>query len=304
MSIAASPSEMAVSDDVAGVRSADLEYLAGQLRSELPRLGGKHLLMTGGAGFLGYYLVQTVLHWNDTEATAPARLTVLDNFRRGAPKWLADLARAARPGIARPRCHRRDARQHARGRLCHPCRRGSRRPSLPADSDRDDGCERQRVCAACSTCGRAEEQRPRRCRVSCSTPPAKSTATPAPERSRPRRPIGATCPAPARGPATTNPSATARLCAVNFARSHGVPITIARPFNNYGPGMKITDGRVIADFCRASRRRTETSSCCPTGHRRGRSVTSPTPSSGTTRSCDPVGPASPTTSARTRPRSR
>jgi len=39
--------------------------------------------------------------------------------------------------------------------------------------------------------------------------------------------------------------------AVNFARVHGIPITIARPFNNYGPGMKINDGRVIADFCRA-----------------------------------------------------
>ena len=39
------------------------------------------------------------------------------------------------------------------------------------------------------------------------------------------------------------------LC-VNFARQHGIPVTAARPFNNYGPGMKITDGRVIADFFR------------------------------------------------------
>jgi UDP-glucuronate decarboxylase len=39
------------------------------------------------------------------------------------------------------------------------------------------------------------------------------------------------------------------LC-VNFARQHGIPVTSVRPFNNYGPGMKITDGRVIADFFR------------------------------------------------------
>ena len=39
------------------------------------------------------------------------------------------------------------------------------------------------------------------------------------------------------------------LC-VNFARQHGVPVTTVRPFNNYGPGMKITDGRVIADLFR------------------------------------------------------
>jgi dTDP-glucose 4,6-dehydratase/UDP-glucuronate decarboxylase len=39
------------------------------------------------------------------------------------------------------------------------------------------------------------------------------------------------------------------LC-VNFARSHGVPVTIARPFNNYGPGLRIDDERVIPDFAR------------------------------------------------------
>jgi UDP-glucuronate decarboxylase len=39
------------------------------------------------------------------------------------------------------------------------------------------------------------------------------------------------------------------LCTV-FAREHGVPVTIARPFNNYGPGLKITDGRVLPDFAR------------------------------------------------------
>jgi len=39
------------------------------------------------------------------------------------------------------------------------------------------------------------------------------------------------------------------LC-VNFAQQFGLPITIARPFNNYGPGLKITDRRVIPDFAR------------------------------------------------------
>jgi nucleoside-diphosphate-sugar epimerase len=39
------------------------------------------------------------------------------------------------------------------------------------------------------------------------------------------------------------------LC-VNFARQHDLPVKIARPFNNYGPGLKITDGRVIPDLCR------------------------------------------------------
>ena len=29
-----------------------------------------------------------------------------------------------------------------------------------------------------------------------------------------------------------------------------VPITVARPFNNYGPGMRIGDKRLPADFAR------------------------------------------------------
>ena len=39
------------------------------------------------------------------------------------------------------------------------------------------------------------------------------------------------------------------LC-VNFAQQYGARITIARPFNNYGPGLKITDRRVIPDLAR------------------------------------------------------
>lgn len=39
------------------------------------------------------------------------------------------------------------------------------------------------------------------------------------------------------------------LC-VNFAQEYDLPIRIARPFNNYGPGLKITDRRVLPDFAR------------------------------------------------------
>lgn len=35
-----------------------------------------------------------------------------------------------------------------------------------------------------------------------------------------------------------------------FAEKYGMPITIARPFNNYGPGMRLDDTRVPADFAK------------------------------------------------------
>ena len=37
------------------------------------------------------------------------------------------------------------------------------------------------------------------------------------------------------------------LCYV-FATTYGMPITIARPFNNFGPGMRLDDRRLPADF--------------------------------------------------------
>tara|TARA_Y100000590_G_scaffold470532_1_gene666083 strand:- start:259 stop:1329 length:1071 start_codon:yes stop_codon:yes gene_type:complete len=39
------------------------------------------------------------------------------------------------------------------------------------------------------------------------------------------------------------------LC-VNYSQVHKIPVKIVRPFNNYGPGLKITDRRVIPDFFR------------------------------------------------------
>ncbi len=73
------------------VIDADLQYICGNLKSEFSQMAGKKLLIVGGAGFLGYYLVQSVLYWNETAGTAPIQLTVYDNYIRGIPDWLTKL---------------------------------------------------------------------------------------------------------------------------------------------------------------------------------------------------------------------
>jgi dTDP-glucose 4,6-dehydratase/UDP-glucuronate decarboxylase len=39
------------------------------------------------------------------------------------------------------------------------------------------------------------------------------------------------------------------LCYI-YAQHHGVPVKMVRPFNNFGPGLRLNDRRVIPDMCR------------------------------------------------------
>ena len=75
------------------VLEADLNYICQNLDYEFEHMSGKNLLIAGGAGFLGYYLVQTILHWNINKPDASKiNLVVYDNFMRGVPSWLENLS--------------------------------------------------------------------------------------------------------------------------------------------------------------------------------------------------------------------
>jgi dTDP-glucose 4,6-dehydratase/UDP-glucuronate decarboxylase len=234
----------------ADVVAGDLDRMTKDLAYEFEQLSGGTLLITGGAGFLGYYLVQAPLAWNDLGIGAPIRLIVFDNFWRGTPAWLTDLAdrpdvdlrtqdlREPLPedmpsadhiihaaGIASPAFYRAhpietmDANINGlRNLLDHAeTRKGSDRPVqnfLFFSSSEIYGDPSP------DSIPTPEDYRGF---VSCTGPRACYDES---------KRYGET------------------LC-VNFSRARGVRTTIARPFNNYGPGMKITDGRVIADFCRS-----------------------------------------------------
>src|SRR5262245_27515785 len=74
------------------VRNRDLEYIREALRAEWPLLAGSRVLMTGGAGFLGHYMIQALTHLNGSAPAADRiAVTVWDNFSRGLPGRLAAL---------------------------------------------------------------------------------------------------------------------------------------------------------------------------------------------------------------------
>jgi UDP-glucuronate decarboxylase len=228
----------------------DLDLLCRMLSEELKRLAGKQLLITGGAGFLGYYLVQTAAHFNQSApSSGRIGITVFDNFSRGVPAWLVRLRDAgevttlthdlrkplpARMGefsyiihgasIASPTYYRvdpigtMDANINGlRNLLDYAVAQG-------AKSNPVEGFMFFSSSEIYGDPDPANIPTPETYRgfVSCTGPRA--------------------CYDEAKRFGET-------LC-VNFAKQYGIPTKVARPFNNYGPGLKITDGRLIPDFAR------------------------------------------------------
>jgi len=228
----------------------DLTHLTTALRDELGAMEGSNLLVTGGGGFLGYYLVQTVFFWNERKAAGrPIHVTVLDNYKRGAPEWLMALRGnrsltlvehdVSKPlptglrefqyiihaaGIASPTYYRRfpietmDTNVNGLRFLLDYARARQTSTSpvkgfLFYSSSEIYGDPLP---------GNVPTPEDYRGNVSCTGPRACYDES---------KRYGET------------------LC-VNFARQYGLPVTMARPFNNYGPGLKITDRRVIPDYAR------------------------------------------------------
>jgi UDP-glucuronate decarboxylase len=69
---------------------ADLRYMYENLRDEVDFLKSKEILLTGGGGFLGYYFTALVKFLNNEVLLEgeKIKLSIVDKFFRGIPKWL------------------------------------------------------------------------------------------------------------------------------------------------------------------------------------------------------------------------
>lgn len=228
----------------------DLDYVCGNLKEEFGRMAGKNLLITGGAGFLGYYLVLAALHWNKTAAAGDKiSVTVYDNFVRGTPAWLAELE-----GNSHLSVQRQDLIQplpknmgdfqfivHAAG-IASPMY--YRKYPLQTIDANINGLRNLLDYSV----RQAERKRPVEGFLFYSSseiygdPAAEWIPTPEHYRGN------VSCTGP-RACYDESKRFGETIC-VTFAQQYGIPVKMARPFNNYGPGLKITDGRVLPDFAR------------------------------------------------------
>jgi UDP-glucuronate decarboxylase len=228
----------------------DLDYICSNLREEFGRMAGQSLLITGGAGFLGYYLVLAALHFNRNEGRSqPIRVTVWDNFIRGTPKWLTELEGA--PDFIAQRYDLIEPLPagmpdfdwiiHAAGIASPPYYR--KYPLKTIDANITGLRNLLDRCVA-----QAERGKPVKGFLFYSSseiygdPSADAIPTPEDYRGL------VSCTGP-RACYDESKRFGETICVI-YAQQYGVPTRQARPFNNYGPGLKITDKRVIPDFAR------------------------------------------------------
>jgi UDP-glucuronate decarboxylase len=226
-----------------GVVQRDLDEIVARARPALARLAGRTILVSGGEGFLPSYLVDALLHANDRELAPAARVICVDNRSTSDPARLAHRAGRAdfqlvehdistalavdepvdyvvhAASIASPTWYRTrpletiDVNVTGTRRLLDLAREHEVTGFLQFSSSEIYGDPPdERVPTSEEFWGH----------VSCTGPRACYDES---------KRLGET------------------LC-TTYHRLHGLPVTIVRPFNVYGPRLRLDDRRVVPDFVR------------------------------------------------------
>lgn len=230
---------------IEGQLAADLLHTYNGLSKEdKDKLYGSSIMITGSSGFLGYYLVHFLYHYRDELSLK--KVICLDNFLLGTPKWQDAIAEDTRFifrkfDIVEDRI---DEIEEAKDVdfVIHMASIASptfyrKYPIKTVDAnvwglrhllDYYKECKTLKGLLFFSSSELYGD-------------PAAEAVPTSEEYNGNVNPVGPrACYDEAKRFGET-------LCML-FAQEYGMPIGVARPFNNYGPGMKLGDKRVPADF--------------------------------------------------------
>lgn len=230
------------------VVQTDLNQICDALKSEFASIAGQTVAITGAAGFLGYYLASALAHWNEQTAESQTiSVVLLDAFMRGRPEWINQLAERSEFSVLESNVIKSPPTElHDAEYIIHAASIASPiyyrenpietmdanvvglRNMLDLTLQRQSSSNHVKGLLYFSTSeiygdpdsDNIPTAETYRGNVSCTGPRACYDES---------KRYGET------------------LC-VNFAQQYGLPVSIARPFNNYGPGLKITDKRAPPDF--------------------------------------------------------
>jgi UDP-glucuronate decarboxylase len=221
----------------------DARHIASELSGSLRMLNGTTLLVTGAGGFLCSHFLETIAVFNET-AQPGCRVLAIDNFRTGLPERLAgmrgrpnielrqaDISRPFDPeervdwvihgaSIASPPIYRKfpletiDANVNGTRHMLELLRRDGRGMLLMSSSEIYGDPDPANIPTS-------EDYRGF---VSCTGPRACYDES---------KRLGETL-------------------ATTYYRLYGSPVKIIRPFNVYGPGQRLDDGRIIPTLISAA----------------------------------------------------
>jgi UDP-glucuronate decarboxylase len=230
------------------IKTEDLTYIYGGLsRAERERLSGSTLLVTGCAGFLGYYFLCFLEKYG--KELDIRKVYALDNFILGKPKWITRLEEeplfeVVEFDVAKDKLEVLQGAQSA-DLIIHMASVASptfyrQYPLETVDAN---------IWGLRSLLDFYRERKIKGLLFFSSSeiygdPDGENIPTDEEYRGF----VSATGP---RACYDESKRFGETLCML-YARKYGLPIGVARPFNNYGPGMRLTDKRVPADFARAA----------------------------------------------------
>lgn len=230
--------------DKNAIEKDDLDYIYKKARREFGILGGKKILFTGAGGFLGYYFIKSILNWNDLHPKRKISLSALDMFPAGIPNWMpirTDL-KILKRDITKYKPSNKDEFDY----IIHAASIASpifyRKHPIETINANVIGLYH----ILDYMVKRRKTKRKVKGLLFFSTSEIYGDPTkgniPTPESYR----GNVSCTGP-RACYDESKRFGETLC-VNYSKVYNLPIKTVRPFNNFGPGLKITDGRVVPDI--------------------------------------------------------
>lgn len=232
--------------DIKKIEKTDIDYIHQKAYKEFEALSNHSIFFTGANGFLGYYFLKSILFWNNFYPNKKIMVFALDTFPNGVPKWLSSPKeiKILKKDVVKYKPSSTEALDY----IIHAASIASpifyRQYPIATIQANVQGLINTLEYAV----KRRKFKRSVKGLLFFSSSEVYGDPTegniPTPETYR----GNVSCTGP-RACYDESKRFGETLC-VNYSKVYNLPIKIVRPFNNYGPGLKITDGRVIPDFAK------------------------------------------------------